>query len=607
MNRSLHVLSVGLSLRLRARLKGEIPGLELVHVSRESAVSDALRWGHFSAILVDQRALTSPPRDFFRKYGGRAPQVSVFVARQRMPPTVLRELLQTSNLVGIFHAPANADDFLGLLTLELGLARSTQRPSTPSDTTDLGGLWKQHHGSLKQRIHRLGKLVDSASQPRPAALSSAYRDARLVANSLGSFGYHKATLLARTLSHHIANAMAGQPLHSGCHSLVKALHEYLNQLRPGYQHESPWLISVSQDPEWALQVQAEAELLGWKHRNCKHFAELTEVAEVKRARALLIDLRQSWLDGTESQWGELAQETIPAFFVGSTERLRFCKPHQRISSASSPYETLLQVHRAQVCPPENLLISVLVYDPNPVTGNLSQEVLSQLDFQVELVTQELDFWAYLEKSRPDLFMIPLQCGKLNGYEITRALRLDPRFSSAPILMTSEFSDRLTSVRAHEAGVDDLLLVPFSPRELRAVVSNRIRLFQERLFAESLHLKHSSAYPMLGGLLLQARREQALLELSLVTAQDCNPEGLFELATRLHLSLRSTDVVRIWSDHQILIGTLLRGPHSPKTRLSQALQNLQPDAQVTSAVFPRDGESLEELLEKMEFMPGQGTS
>ena len=74
-------------------------------------------------------------------------------------------------------------------------------------------------------------------------------------------------------------------------------------------------------------------------------------------------------------------------------------------------------------------------------------------------------------SVPDLIVSDIRMPGMDGYQLARALRANPRTSLIPIIFLTakgERKDRLTGIRT---GVDAYITKPFDPEELLAVISN----------------------------------------------------------------------------------------------------------------------------------------
>ncbi|MFC4250255.1 response regulator transcription factor [Sinimarinibacterium flocculans] len=76
--------------------------------------------------------------------------------------------------------------------------------------------------------------------------------------------------------------------------------------------------------------------------------------------------------------------------------------------------------------------------------------------------------------RPDLVVLDILMPELDGTEVCRRLRADPRNAGVPIIFLSSKDDEIDRILGLELGGDDYMAKPFSPRELVARVRARLR-------------------------------------------------------------------------------------------------------------------------------------
>jgi two-component system alkaline phosphatase synthesis response regulator PhoP len=109
---------------------------------------------------------------------------------------------------------------------------------------------------------------------------------------------------------------------------------------------------------------------------------------------------------------------------------------------------------------------ILVVDDEPRIAEICRDYLERAGFKVTLADNGTDALALARTKRPDLVVLDLGLPKLDGLDVTRALR---KHSNVPIIMLTarvEESDKVTGL---ELGADDYLTKPFSPKELVARV------------------------------------------------------------------------------------------------------------------------------------------
>src|SRR5262249_15904142 len=83
---------------------------------------------------------------------------------------------------------------------------------------------------------------------------------------------------------------------------------------------------------------------------------------------------------------------------------------------------------------------------------------------------------------PDLVVLDLMLPELDGLEVCRQLRADPRTATMPIVMLTAKTDEVDRIVGLELGADDYVVKPFSPKHLvprvRAVLRRSARVPME---------------------------------------------------------------------------------------------------------------------------------
>jgi two-component system cell cycle response regulator DivK len=77
--------------------------------------------------------------------------------------------------------------------------------------------------------------------------------------------------------------------------------------------------------------------------------------------------------------------------------------------------------------------------------------------------------AAIAKVRPDLILMDIQLPIMDGYTATRRIKADPALRSIPIIAITSYALSGEEIKAREAGCDDNIPKPYSPRELLAKV------------------------------------------------------------------------------------------------------------------------------------------
>ena len=115
--------------------------------------------------------------------------------------------------------------------------------------------------------------------------------------------------------------------------------------------------------------------------------------------------------------------------------------------------------------------SILVVDDEPEAVELVEFNLKQAGFEVASAP---DGATALKKTReilPSLIVLDLMLPEMDGLEVCKVLRRDPKTAAIPILMLTAKAAEIDRVLGLELGADDYLTKPFSPRELVLRVKN----------------------------------------------------------------------------------------------------------------------------------------
>ena len=115
--------------------------------------------------------------------------------------------------------------------------------------------------------------------------------------------------------------------------------------------------------------------------------------------------------------------------------------------------------------------TILVVDDEPKIADLARDYLEHAGFTVRTAADGEAALAAVRRDRPDLVVLDLGLPRLDGLDVTRAIRRD---SNLPVIMLTARDDELDKLVGLELGADDYLTKPFSPRELVARVRAVLR-------------------------------------------------------------------------------------------------------------------------------------
>jgi phosphate regulon transcriptional regulator PhoB len=123
--------------------------------------------------------------------------------------------------------------------------------------------------------------------------------------------------------------------------------------------------------------------------------------------------------------------------------------------------------------------NILVIDDEPDIVALLSYHLKKEGFSVTAVSDGGEAVTVAKKGDFDLAILDLMLPGINGMDICRILRSDPRTHSLPVIMLTAKGEEHERVQGLETGADDYMAKPFSPRELIARVKAVLRRSGER--------------------------------------------------------------------------------------------------------------------------------
>lgn len=105
---------------------------------------------------------------------------------------------------------------------------------------------------------------------------------------------------------------------------------------------------------------------------------------------------------------------------------------------------------------------LLLVEDDPTVAEVARNYLRAAGFLVDEVTDGFQALESLHDAVPDLVILDRKLPGIDGAEVCRRLRT---FTAVPVLMLTALSATEDRIDGLEAGADDYLTKPFSPREL----------------------------------------------------------------------------------------------------------------------------------------------
>jgi phosphate regulon transcriptional regulator PhoB len=123
--------------------------------------------------------------------------------------------------------------------------------------------------------------------------------------------------------------------------------------------------------------------------------------------------------------------------------------------------------------------NVLVVDDEPDIVELVSYNLTKEGFEVSTASDGEEALSRIRKDGFDFLILDLMLPGIQGTELCRILRNDPKTKNLPIIMLTAKGEEVDRVLGLEIGADDYITKPFSPRELVARIRAVLRRISER--------------------------------------------------------------------------------------------------------------------------------
>jgi len=117
---------------------------------------------------------------------------------------------------------------------------------------------------------------------------------------------------------------------------------------------------------------------------------------------------------------------------------------------------------------------ILIVEDEPSIAELISINLSHAGFEVDRAFQADQAAVMMKETLPCLLILDWMLPGKSGVQFAKELRNSPKTASLPILMLTAKGEELDKVQGLNAGADDFVTKPFSPKELVARVNALLR-------------------------------------------------------------------------------------------------------------------------------------
>ncbi|KGF71945.1 chemotaxis protein CheY [Neosynechococcus sphagnicola sy1] len=118
--------------------------------------------------------------------------------------------------------------------------------------------------------------------------------------------------------------------------------------------------------------------------------------------------------------------------------------------------------------------TVLVVEDSVAQRQMITDLLQGSGLNVTVAGDGVEALACVEGQRPDLIVLDIVMPRMNGYEVCRRLKTDPKTQGVPIVMCSSKGEEFDRYWGMRQGADAYIAKPFQPTELVGTVKQLLR-------------------------------------------------------------------------------------------------------------------------------------
>jgi len=121
------------------------------------------------------------------------------------------------------------------------------------------------------------------------------------------------------------------------------------------------------------------------------------------------------------------------------------------------------------------MATILIVDDDHGNIRLLKKILTHEQYRVQTAYGGREALESIDSAQPDLVLLDIMMPELDGFEVTRRLRKNPRFAHLPIIVVSARGQTEDITRGLDEGANDYLTKPIILAELLARVRTQLRL------------------------------------------------------------------------------------------------------------------------------------
>jgi twitching motility two-component system response regulator PilH len=118
--------------------------------------------------------------------------------------------------------------------------------------------------------------------------------------------------------------------------------------------------------------------------------------------------------------------------------------------------------------------TVLVVEDSNSQRQAIKDLLKSSGWIVAEATDGAEAWEKIIDSPPDLIILDIVMPKMNGYEVCRRLKSDPKTQMVPVVICSSKSEDFDRYWGMKQGADAYIAKPFNAQDLLKIIHKLVK-------------------------------------------------------------------------------------------------------------------------------------
>lgn len=118
--------------------------------------------------------------------------------------------------------------------------------------------------------------------------------------------------------------------------------------------------------------------------------------------------------------------------------------------------------------------AVLLVEDSSSQREMISGILKDHGWKVTIACDGVEALEQLQKFSPDLVVLDIVMPRMNGYEVCRRIKSDPKTKNVPVIMCSSKGEEFDRFWGMRQGADAYIAKPFQPMELVGTIKQLLR-------------------------------------------------------------------------------------------------------------------------------------